>query len=80
MAGGCVAILQDLQFDTLENTRKSYARILEAYARSEISERNLRAFTYALSGYLSYWKLEKDIDIERRIEEIEAQLWEENSE
>lgn len=72
--GGSIALLQNLQFDSLENTRQSYAEILEAYARNEISERNLRAFTYALSGYLNYWKLEKDIEIEERIEELEKTM------
>ena len=63
-----------IQLDTLENSRKTFARIIEHYAAGEISENQSRAFCYLLGGFLSYWKLEKDLEIEQRIEELEARL------
>lgn len=72
--GGPTPVLQDLKLSTLEETRESYERIIQAFAESMISENNLRALVYALSGYLNYWRLQKDMEIEKRIEAIEEAL------
>lgn len=64
-------ILQNLQLTTFEGTRDFYASIIEAFNNAEISENNLRAFVYALKGYLDYWKLTKDLELEKRLEALE---------
>ena len=65
-----------LNLDSLSDTRISYADIIKAYASGEISENMGRALTYMLSQYLNYWRLEKDLEIEKRIQEIEKMLQE----
>lgn len=76
--GGKTPFLQNLQLSTLENTRESYERIIKGYAEGMISEANLRALVYALTGYLSYFKLLQDMDFEKRLEEIEEAIREGN--
>lgn len=72
--GGTTPLLQNLQLTTLDDTRESYERIIQAYAEGLIPESNLRALVYALSGYLSYWKLLKEVELEKRLDEIEVLL------
>ena len=72
--GGSVSTTPIIQLDTLENSRKTFARIIEHYAAGEISENQSRAFCYMLGGFLSYWKLEADLSIQQDIEQIKAQL------
>lgn len=66
--------IKQIRLNTLENTRKSYARILRAYNKDELSENKFRNLCYGLSGYLSYFKLIKDLDIEKDIKEIKETL------
>jgi len=63
-----------LRLNNLENTRKSYARIIKCYAKGDMSENMGRALSYMLTGYLSYFKLIKDLQIEDRIEKLENTL------
>lgn len=63
-----------LNLTTLEATRKSYSRVLRAYARRELETDYFRALIYGLSGLLQFWKTEKELEIEKRIEAIEATL------
>ena len=63
-----------LKLDSLEATRETFARIIQLYGAGKVSENQARTFCYLLAGFLSYWKTEKDFDIEARIETIEALL------
>ncbi len=60
-----------MKLDTLPETRRSYADVITAYATGKISENMGRALTYMLSQYLNYYRLEKDLEIEKRILELE---------
>ena len=71
---GNKATFTGLKLDTLEECRESYTRVLHAYAAGEISENMARALSYLFTGLLNYWKLEKDIEIEKRIAAIEETL------
>ena len=71
---GHKATFTGLKLDTLEECRESYTRVLHAYAAGEISENMARALSYLFTGLLNYWKLEKDIEIEKRIDAIEATI------
>ena len=59
---------------TLEDSRKTFSGIIEAYAAGGISENKARCLGYLFSNFLPFWKLEKDIDIEKDLEEIKAIL------
>mgnify|MGYP007123703269 CR=1 FL=1 len=63
-----------LRLNTLENSRKSFARIIRLYARGELDRVLFRDLTYGFTGYLAYWKLEKDIEIESRLDAIEQAI------
>lgn len=71
---GKKATFEALDLDTLEDSRKSFARVIKAYGAGEISENMGRALTYMLSNYLNYWKLEKDLEIEERLDRIEEKI------
>ena len=71
---GHKATFTGLKLDTLEECRESYTRVLHAYSQGEISENMARTLAYLFAGLLNFWKLEKDIEIEKRIEAIEATL------
>lgn len=64
----------ELNLDTLDDTTESYARVIKAYNEGRISENKGRALTYMFSGYLNYWKMKKDLQIEARLDEIEDLL------
>ena len=64
----------DFRLDTLDETRETFASIIKAYGSGEISESMGRALTYMLSNYLNYWKLIEDVEIAKKLEEIEARL------
>ena len=63
-----------VKLDTLEDAKESYAKIIKAYLKGNISENMGRAASYLLTGYLGYFKVLKDIQIEDRIEAIEQAL------
>jgi len=64
---------EEVEFDlsTLEESRKTYSRIVEAYAAGAISEQKARTLGYLMSNLLPYWKLESDVRLEERVEQIE---------
>lgn len=63
-----------LRLNNLVNTRKSYARIIRALMAGTVDIEKGRALGYLFSGMLGYWKLEADLQIEARLEQIEQQL------
>lgn len=66
--------IQQMRLNTLENSRKTFARLIRLYNADQISTEKFRTLCYAMSHYLSYWRLEKDIEIERRLDLIEDKL------
>jgi len=66
--------LPRLALNTLENARKSYARLIRGYMAGKIPEPIFKAVCYGLSGFLGYWREEKSIELERRIEMIEQSI------
>ena len=65
-----------LELDTLQDSRRSYARLIEAYATGQTSESQTRTIAYLLGGYLQYLKMEADLRIEERLTAIEDELLE----
>jgi len=63
-----------LRLDTLQNSRKSLARIMRSYYRGTTSEAELRALVYAFSTLLHYFKTEGEFDVLDRIARIEISL------
>jgi len=63
-----------LTLNSLENSRKSISRILRLYWKGEMEADHFRNMMYGFSILHSYWKTEKELEIENRIEAIEKQL------
>ncbi len=61
-------------FNTLENARRTLAKLIREYRNTPDTERENTAFrntVYAFSVLLSYFKAEIDEDLERRVTELE---------
>jgi hypothetical protein len=77
--GQKMPVLKNLhKLNTLEGTREFFQEVIEIYTQAGISENNLRAMCYALKGYLGYWTLIKNVEIEERLDAIEERLDEAN--
>ena len=63
-----------LTLNTLENSRRTLGRILREFHNGKMEERKFRAIMYGLGKFLEYWKLEKELDLEKRIQAIEEAL------
>ena len=67
-------MLRQLRLNTLENSRRTYNRVARAYLAGEIDTEKARGLGYLLNGILQYWKLEKEMDVEARLQAIEDRL------
>ena len=67
-------MIKRLSLNTLQNTRKSYARVIRAFLAGDITIKQGRTLGYMLTGMLGYGRLEADLSIEARLEEIENEL------
>lgn len=63
-----------LNLNSLEAARKSYGRILRMAARGLIDSQRFRDLCYGFNGLLQYMRIEKELEIEHRLEQIEAAL------
>ncbi len=63
--------IPQLRLNTLVNSRKSLTRIIRLFNAGNIAEAKFRALIYGFANLLQYWKVEKDLEIEKRIEAIE---------
>ena len=66
--------IKQLRLNTLDNSRKSLARVLNSFHRGDMEEGKYRALVYGLAHYLQYWKLIKDVEIERRLDDLELKV------
>jgi hypothetical protein len=66
--------LPRLALNTLVNTRKSYARLIRAYTRGTVPEAQFKTLAYGLGGLLGYWREEKAVELEKRIDALEASI------
>ena len=67
-------MVRKLRLNTLENAKRSYNRIIQAYLRDELPTEKARTLGYLLTGALQYWRLEADLRVEERLTAIEEAL------
>jgi hypothetical protein len=67
-------VLHEPNLETLEETRREYARIYLDYINKRITRDRARTAGYLLSGLLAFHKTELDLDLVRRMEAIEERL------
>jgi hypothetical protein len=63
-----------LNLGTLEATRRSYCRLIRMMARHELDREDFRALSYGMNGLLQYWHAEKEIELEARLDALEAKV------
>ena len=63
-----------LQLNTVKNTRNSMARVMREYTRGQIEHVTFRNLVYMFSQLIAIHRLEKDIDIEKRLLELEQKI------
>lgn len=60
--------------NTPENVRKSLARVTLAYHKGQMDETRAKTLAHLFNVQLGYWKFLKEIELEKRLDEIEKQL------
>lgn len=63
-----------LSLRTVKASRQTFARLMRGYADGTIDRDDFKTLIYAFSHYLQFLRLEKDLNIEERMEALEAQL------
>jgi len=63
-----------LQLNTPKNARNSYSRVMRLYTAGKVDHATFRNLVYAFSVLINLLRLEKDIEVEKRIEAIEKQI------
>lgn len=63
-----------LRLNTVRNCRLSLARVSRMYAAGEIPAVEARTMTYLITQLLGWFRLESDLEIERRIATIEEKI------
>jgi hypothetical protein len=62
------------RLNSVTNARKTYARLVRAYLDGRMDDRCARTVVFMLNGLIASFRLEKDIAIEQRLEDLERQL------
>lgn len=63
-----------LRMGSVKSCRTTMVRLTREYAAGKVDDSTFRAVIWAMGQLISYWRLEKDLQIEARIEAIEKQL------
>jgi len=63
-----------LMLHSVPATRRTFARIIREYAKGRIAESDYKAVIWGLSQYLGAFRLEKDIELEKRLEALEDRI------
>ena len=65
------SVFQNIQLDDLDGAMEFFQDCMILYVNNDLSERSLRALTYALRGYLDYLRHRDDLAIEDRLAHLE---------
>lgn len=69
--GAPPALPFQLRLGSVKACRQSMTRVIREYAKGRVDESLYRALIWGLSQLITYWKLEHDLQIEKRIDELE---------
>lgn len=67
-------IKMKLQLNTVKNVRNSMARVTREYMIGGIDHVTFRNLVYMFSQLIAVHRLEKDIELEKRLSELEAKI------
>ena len=57
-----------------DEARRTLSRLIRAFHAGEIEESKFRVLVYAFSALLSYFKHSADVEIEKRLDELEQRM------
>jgi hypothetical protein len=63
--------LSRLNFNSVESTKKSFITLMESLYTNKIGDEKARTLTYMVQTFLGIIRLEKELDLEVRIERLE---------
>jgi hypothetical protein len=63
-----------MRLNTIENSRRTLASIIREFHKGKIDETTFRALVYGMSKLLEYFRIEKELQIEERLDAIEDRL------
>lgn len=63
-----------LRLNTLQNTRRSLARLVRMRARAEIEDADYKSLVYGISHLAQFFKLETEQEYAKRLEAVEDAL------
>ena len=66
--------MKQLRLNTLQNARRTYARILRARFTGEIDRETYRDLVYGFSTFIGMWKLQQTEELAERIDALEDLL------
>ena len=66
--------LPRLDLKDIPATRRTIARLIRRYAAGNVNDVLYKGVLYGLQSYLAWFRLEKDLAIEQRLEDLEARL------
>ena len=68
--------MKKLALNTVENSRKTLARLLREYNSDAIEHQKFRNLCFGFTTFLSFFKQEADLRIEKRINDLAEEIQE----
>jgi len=59
---------------TYSEAKRQLARLIRSFHQGDMDQADFRALVYGLSTLLQYFKYEKDVELEERIEKLEQAI------
>jgi hypothetical protein len=63
-----------MNLSTLEDTRRTFSRVIRRYNSGKLTAEEAKTFAYLFSQLLAYWRTENELRLEARLDELEADL------
>ena len=66
--------MRRLRLNTVENARRTFARLLRAYDKDEIEPQKFRNLCFGFATFLSFFKCETELEIVNRMAALEERV------
>ena len=70
-AEGVTPLPFHLRLGSIRACRQSMTRLTREYGKGRVDTGTFKTVIWALSQLVVYWRLEKDLEVEKRIDELE---------
>lgn len=76
---GTEGTVKNLWLNSFDNTQKSLARLIREFHRTKTDPLRFKAMLYGFNIMLSYWKMDKELEIEKRIIKLEKYIFDDGN-